>query len=160
LGASAGHGPYSLLQPPFLLLRPLVYTQMPINLDSVRSLCLFTLDMMDRECSSLYCRQGREKMDGRRIDWKACQKGRTPSKDFESPAFLCFSLDVIIEGTYNHRLSIHLKRIFRIPLPLCLREKHFLALANITNLLQLVGIGACTRRCSIIVKWGVQRQIR
>ena len=60
LGAAAGHGPYSLLPPPFLLLRRLVYAQMPINLDSVSSLCLFTLDMMDRECSSLYYGQGTE----------------------------------------------------------------------------------------------------
>jgi hypothetical protein len=72
-----------------------------------------------------------------RKEWWPGSQGRTPSKDFEPPPFHAFSLDVIIEGTYNHRLSIHLKRIFIIPLPLCLREKHFLALANITNSLNI-----------------------
>jgi hypothetical protein len=76
--------------------------------------------------------------------WPGSQD-RTPSKDFEPPAFPCFSLDVIIEGTYNHRLSIHLKRVFIIPLPLCLGEKHFLAVANITNLLNISTTGCVNK---------------
>jgi hypothetical protein len=38
-GAAAGHGPYSLLSPPFLLLRPLVYAPMPINSGWVSYVC-------------------------------------------------------------------------------------------------------------------------
>ena len=67
---------------------------------------------------------------------------KTPSKDFEPPTFPCVFLNVIIEETetYNRkgsRLSIHLKRIFMILLPLCLAyvvKSHW---ANITNLLNL-----------------------